>query len=225
MEGPRLQILNLLQRHHGASVDTLAKEVKLAPATVRRHLDILQRDRLVAYRSIRQKTGRPGHVFYLTEEGQEVLPKGYQRLLNLMLEELGLWPNNDGANGPLVKLLMGRVARQVAQRHRQDIEGKQTSQRIAAALAILEEEQFAPEVDNGKSELRFILHNCPFRAAALKNRDVCSFDQQLLSTILGQEASLQRCINNGDSHCCYGAPVPDPLPDAVAAGSSSRVGS
>ena len=46
MSVSRDSILAIIRRNDGASVDVLADEVVLAPATVRRHLDILERDGL-----------------------------------------------------------------------------------------------------------------------------------------------------------------------------------
>ena len=88
MEGSRLRILRLLQRQEHASVEQLSKEMELASATVRRHLDILQRDQLVSFTQVKKKTGRPEHTYYLTETGQETLPKNYSSLLSRLLEEI-----------------------------------------------------------------------------------------------------------------------------------------
>ena len=69
MEGARLRILQLLQKHSNDTVEGLANAIGLAPATIRRHLDILQRDRLVTFEEVRKRTGRPEYSFYLTEGG------------------------------------------------------------------------------------------------------------------------------------------------------------
>ena len=70
MEGTRLGILTLLQ-HQTATVDQLSTKLGLASPTVRRHLDILQRDRFVTFQAVRRKQGRPEHAYSLTEEGHE----------------------------------------------------------------------------------------------------------------------------------------------------------
>ena len=54
MEGTRLRILQLLQRNSCDTVDGLAKSIGLAPATIRRHLDILQCDRFVSFEEVRK---------------------------------------------------------------------------------------------------------------------------------------------------------------------------
>jgi len=58
-----------LQKQGSDTVDRISMTIGLAPTTILRHLDILQRDQLVAYNEIRKKTGRPEHSFYLTELG------------------------------------------------------------------------------------------------------------------------------------------------------------
>ena len=56
--------------------------MQLAPATVRRHMDILEWDRLVDHTEVRKPTGRPQYSFHLTEKGHDSVTKDYSRLLN-----------------------------------------------------------------------------------------------------------------------------------------------
>ena len=96
MEDVRWQILQLLQSGTAETVEQLLRALGLAPATVRRHLDILQRDGLVTYRLVRKKAGRPEYSYYLTEAGQESLPKDYHRLLGLLVQEMDSVAPPDG---------------------------------------------------------------------------------------------------------------------------------
>ena len=88
MEGTRVRILMTIQRNGQATVEGLAHSLELAPATIRRHMDILQRDHLIAYREVKKPTGRPEYSFSLTEAGHDVLPKDYQRLLSALFKEM-----------------------------------------------------------------------------------------------------------------------------------------
>ena len=88
MSVSRDSILAIIRRNDGASVDVLADEVALAPATVRRHLDILERDGLIDHIEVRRPTGRPRHVFDLTEKGHDSVPKDYSRLLNELVQDI-----------------------------------------------------------------------------------------------------------------------------------------
>lgn len=206
MEGTRLRILELLQRRPRLTVEELAQTLGLSPATVRRHLDILQRDRLVSYTLARRKPGRPQHLYALTEAGQEALPKGYHRLLTQLLRQLalmsqgGLLPGNGEG---LVEFLFFRMSQEVADRHREKFTRKPPEERLGALLEILGEEEFAPEVEEDRGEVHICLHNCPFRLAARANPSVCSYDYHLIATVLGTAVSRAQCIAHGDARCTY----------------------
>ena len=141
MEGTRLRILQLLQKNGNDTVDGLAQAVGLAPATIRRHLDILQRDRLVAFQEVRKKTGRPEYSFYLTEGGQEALPKDYDLLLSMMIQELaGLnVGETDGKDGnSILALVFQRLSNNVWSKYEGEVSGKDLEYRLATLLRLLE---------------------------------------------------------------------------------------
>ena len=206
MEGTRLRILQILQRSHSETVDGLARAIDLAPATIRRHLDILQRDRLVAFREVRKKTGRPEYSFYLTEGGHEALPKGYAELLGMVVQEMsGLGPadtrEKDGQQ--ILELVFERLADGLSSSLNGEVQGKDLGQRLAVLTRNLEEREFFPEADVVDGDLRIQLHNCPFRSVALENRAVCVFDSNLISSLLGRSVERRSCIHDGDENCMY----------------------
>lgn len=203
MEGSRLRILNILQQHNRATVDQLAHHMGLAPATVRRHLDILQRDRLVTFQQVKKKTGRPENAYYLTEEGQESLPKGYDGFLRRLLEELPRLTRDEVGNRSGEELLL-LLFRRMAQRVAADAEQSQEdsfSEGVARVVTILERERFQPEVAQVGGSFDIRIHNCPLRSIALKNRSVCAYDTILLSSLLGPNVVLEHCIMDENSGC------------------------
>ncbi|MFH1140800.1 MAG: DeoR family transcriptional regulator [Chloroflexota bacterium] len=204
MDGPRQEILKLLQRHDYASVDQLSKAVGLASATIRRHLDILQRDQLIAFHQVKKRTGRPGYTYYLTEVGQESMPKDYGRLLGRLLQEISNLPPadvTDRGGTDLLQLLFQRMASQTVART-QGTPDDPFPQRVAKAVAVLQQERFEPEVQEADGSMHILLHNCPFRSAALENRSVCTYDNLVLSNILGADASQEKCVHQNHG-CCY----------------------
>ena len=208
LEGTRLRLLQLLQKNHSDTVDGLAKTVGLAPATIRRHLDILQRDRLVAFEEVRKKTGRPEYSFYLTDDGQEALPKNYDQLLGMVVQELSTMTTEGTAskNGQqLLDLVFSRLSTRVAQIYEDQVEGRDLPHRLATLMGYLTEEDFFPEADVSGGTLRIRLLNCPFRSVALHNKAVCSFDLNLISSLLEMDIERQDCIHDGDQGCTYTA--------------------
>ena len=206
MESPRLRILQFLQRRGRASVEQLAWDVGLASATVRRHLDILQRDHLIAYDLAKKRTGRPEHSFYLTEEGQDVMPKGYDRLLSSVLQELAILSQPGAAvqaGEELDRSLLQRAALQTVRsngvaRSQDTLDG-----RITRLQNFLEAEGYFPEVEHVNGSLRIGLRNCPFRRVAMENPAICAYDNALLSAMLGTEVIQEQSIRNGDIGCCF----------------------
>ena len=212
IEGTRPRILQLLQKNGDGTVESLARAIGLATATVRRHLDILQRDGLVTFKEIHKKAGRPKYSFYLTEQGQETLPKGYDRLLSLMTQELALLTIEDTKtrNGEqILKLIFQRLSERASNEYSADVDGKDLEHRLGTLLHLLQQEDFSPEADILDGILRIRLLNCPYRFAALRNRAICSFDSSLISVILNVDPTLQECIQDGHSCCVYTANVSD----------------
>lgn len=203
--GTRLSIVRLLQRAGEGSVESLANHLGLATATVRRHLDILQRDRLVSYVEVRKPAGRPEYSFSLTEAGHEALPKAYDRLLSLLLQEIsrlgrGSLDGKDGAQ--IAPLLFQRMAHRLAESYSPS-DGDSIEDRLTVLSRVLDEGGFSPEVQLGGGSAVLLVHNCPFRSVAREIDQVCLFDQEFISALLGIPANKTRSISRGDSSCCY----------------------
>jgi predicted ArsR family transcriptional regulator len=200
--GTRLQILNLLQEKGEASVGQLAEDLDLASATVRRHLDVLLRDRLVEYHQVRKSLGRPEYAYTLTEDGQEVLPKHYQDLLSDVLQEMGKLTPEDtmGRDGKaLATLVFSRLAEKITHPYHQ----QGPEQRLTALLDILAKGDFSPDVERLDGGVRILLHNCPYRSVAQYQESVCFFDKSIISNLLKAPVEKEQCIRNGDKSCCY----------------------
>lgn len=205
MEGTRLLILQLLQKNGSDTVDGLARAIGLAPATIRRHLDILQRDRLVAFKEVRKKTGRPEYSFFLTENGQESLPKSYSELLNMVVGEMALLTVEDTAGrggDQLLEMVFHRLSDKVWRSYEPELRDKDLESRLSTLLAHLTQRDYFPEVEVVGGELRLRVLNCPFRSVALQNGVVCTFDQKLFSAILGVDLVRNACPDDGEG-CLY----------------------
>lgn len=205
MEGSRLRILNLLLQRRQATVEQLSHEMGLASATVRRHLDILQRDSLVAFQQVKKRTGRPEHTYFLTEQGQECLPRGYNVLLAKLLQKISALSSQElGSQGgnDLLQALFQEMAKETTAGF--SSAGKEPfAKRLELAMSVLEGEQFLPRLEEGPHGLKLRLHNCPFRSVAMGNHSVCEYDHAILSALLGTNVERDNCIRSGDQGCCY----------------------
>lgn len=213
-EGTRQHILQLLQGNGGATVAELAHEIGLAPASVRRHLDILLRHHLVDYRPTKKPTGRPEHVYFLTEAGQEALPKGYAQLLTSLINEIAALDVRDvrhASGHQLLEAALKRVARQVATQACRDSNGA-VEKRLGWLVQELRGRGFRPQVDVAEDGIVIRLLNCPFRVAAMAHRAVCTFDRELIASLLQRDVIKEQCIHEGDFTCSYKAKAVAPRP-------------
>ena len=207
METTRQTILSILRRRRRATVDQLTKELGLAPATVRRHLDILARDGHVDVAQVRRKTGRPHYVFSLSEAGEDLFPKHYVRITNRMIEEIVALEPADTAErsgAELANLVFEKMAHRLAQRIAPHVHGSTLQERVRATTAALNEEGIDFDVEERDGEYLLLGRGCPCPRAADKHRQVCAHDQRLLSTLLAADVTYVEPESIGeDGYCAY----------------------
>ena len=221
MKGTRLRILQLLQRHGPDNVEGIATTLGLAPATIRRHLDILQRDHLVSYDEVRKKTGRPEHSFYLTDAGHEALPKHYDTLLGMVVQQMSILTvddTSDKTGQDILELVFSNLSEEVVEESLADMNTKNLGQRLDLLVDYLQGEDFYPEAavaENTGLEIR--LHNCPFRSVAMQNEAVCTLDLNIISSTLGLDVTRSQSITEEGTTCCvYTADIPLLIRDELA---------
>lgn len=203
--GTRLKILAILQREGSMTVDKLAREFGLSSTTIRRHLDILQRDLQVSFDQIRQGSGRPEYLYFLTEYGHESGYRDYKSfLVDLITEISGLSSTDLSAkNGrELLSFLIARIADQVSWPYLQPSRSS-TDARIAKLERALSDRGFAPEITRDGDQLQIRMCNCPLRSAALSQEAVCLFDRALISAILQVDPVRESSIHDGHTTCLY----------------------
>ena len=210
VEGTRQAILGILRRRDGVSVDALARELGLAGATVRRHLDVLLRDGLISVAQVRSGPGRPRYAFSITEAGAEAFPHHYIRLTRRLIEEIvTLSPaETAGRDGrELAELVFSKLADRLAAECAPRVVGATLEERARSCAALLSEEGIDFEVDlhrpgaGAPEQLRVLGRGCPCRRVALPARAAapaagtpaeapraandCAHDRRLLRMLLG----------------------------------------
>ena len=205
LEGTRLMILNILRSRGSVTVEQLAQEIGLASATIRRHLDILQRDQLVGFDRVRKKLGRPGFSYHLTEQGHESGYRDYPTLLNQLIRAIkGLDASEltERQGEQVLQLLMDRISDRLSTPYAKP---KVSSDEppVQRLERVLTDAGFSPQLSRENGQIRISLCNCPFRATALAEESVCLFDRRLIANILGVEPERQTTIRDGDDTCTY----------------------
>ncbi|MBI4216649.1 MAG: ArsR family transcriptional regulator [Chloroflexi bacterium] len=204
--GTREHIIEILQKQREARAEELAELLKLAPATVRRHLDILQRDNLVAYEVVHRDTGRPHHSYFLTEASLEMLPRKYHRLSSSLIQELASLGVQElyGKDGlEVLAHLYQRMGQRLAARHGERMLGKDLGERVAEVCRILNEEGFSAECRTEGDHYALVAHNCPYRLVAEAHQSLCAVDQTFIKGLLGVNVMRETSRAGGQECCSY----------------------
>jgi DeoR family transcriptional regulator, suf operon transcriptional repressor len=207
VENTRTKIMDILRRRREATVDELTNALELAPATVRRHLDILQRDGYVKVRPVRRETGRPHYAFSLTESGEGLFPQHYIRITNRLMEEivsLDSADTKDKSGQELAGLIFERMAERLARSYAPRVSSGSLAERIEQATAALVNEGLIFDVKEQDGSYVLLGRGCPCRKFAEKHPSMCSHDQKLLSKLLA--ADVEPVTSHGaadEAYCAY----------------------
>lgn len=186
-------------RAGGRSAGALAEELGLAEAGIRRHLALLERDGLIAARTVRRPgRGRPGSVYELTERGRGLYP---DRTAAVAEEALTFLEEQHGREG-LVAFLRWRAGRHEA-RYAAALAGASGLEERAGALAeMLDADGFAAVVQPGeRGTLVLAQGHCAIRSVAEAHPEVCAHEAAVFSRVLGARVSRRETIATGAPTC------------------------
>ena len=194
MESTRGKILDLL-RTKEQTVNELAAALRLTDNAVRAHLASLERDGLAHQSGMQPGFRKPHATYALTAEAEQIFPKSYGLLLDLILIVVSrqLSPKE-------LRAAMREVGKRVADNHLLEVKGKSRNQRIEAALRILKELGGSAtfEKSDGKHFIRG--HGCPLAAATSRHPEACLIAETLLSEVIG--TPVKECCIHGDTPAC-----------------------
>ena len=206
METTRQTILGILRRRK-ATVGELTETLGLAPATIRRHLDILARDGHVDVSQVRRRTGRPHYLFSLSEAGESLFPKHYGRITNRLIKEIvALTPEEMAGRGgkEVADLVFNKMAVRLAQLIAPHIHGATLSERVERTTQALAEEGIVFDVEQADGDCVLVGHGCPCPRVADAGGQVCAHDQRLLSLLLAADVTyVEPSSVEQTGYCAY----------------------
>ena len=173
----RGQVVTLLRQGH-ATVEELARALKLTDNAVRSHLAALERDGLVIQSGLRRGVGKPAYAYALTPDAERFFPKSYGALLNLMLDALSERLPADALDDLLRDVGHRMAAGQPAPTG--DLRGR--VERAVALLGELGGLAGVQEQDGG-----FVIQgcSCPLAAAVEGHPQSCQIAETLLADVIG----------------------------------------
>jgi predicted ArsR family transcriptional regulator len=195
-------ILHTIKRRTQATVDELATAANVSPVTVRHHLNALQVDGLLETDSVRRKVGRPYYVYSLSDQGHELFPKRYVRLSARLLAEL-----KDRFPSEVVVELFEAAVQRIVEENEAVFSDLSFEDRLDFLVDLLGEEGFLSQWEKDEAGYRLIEYSCPYVSLGQEHGEVCTFDKNLIITVLQTEVQQRSCILNGDDCCEFSIPA------------------
>ena len=203
VKGTRAQITDLLRRRQEMTIAELCDALSIASPAVRRHLDILAAEGMVAYRTVKQPTGRPYFSYRLTEQAQDAAATGHVRLLTRLLEEAAALPAGDGSDRAVLDLLLERLSDHLAEGYRARVHGATLEERVRSLTEALRAEGILDQWEKREDGIHLYNATCPHRRAALASHEVCSSERRVIERLLGESVDQVGRMVDGQPCCEY----------------------
>jgi predicted ArsR family transcriptional regulator len=195
------------------SAAVLAGRLGLSPAGVRRHLDALVADGILAEREPRpvapgaqRGRGRPAKVYALTDAGRASFPHAYDDLASTALRYLRDTGGDDAVTA-FAEHRAATLARQLAERVPADRDASLATRAEAMAEG-LSGHGYASTTETASSGVQLCQHHCPVAHVAAEFPQLCEAETRAFEQVLGTYVQRLATIAHGDGVCTTHIPTP-----------------
>lgn len=197
----RQAILDLLKRRGALDAPAVAAGLGITGQAVRRHLDGLVADGLLATSLERRKVGRPVTVYRLTEAGDETFPRTYAALSDAVLEALATEYGQDA-----VQKVFDR-RNEIALRRMQPYVDHTSIRTVAKSLAKMQDDAgyIAESSELATDAALLTEHNCAIARIAKEWPQACAAELALFRELAGEDVEVERVqhMATGGRTCTY----------------------
>ncbi|HEX6927265.1 MAG TPA: ArsR family transcriptional regulator [Longimicrobiaceae bacterium] len=190
--GTRAQLLRLLRRSR-RSINELAAGLGITDNAVRTHIASMQRDGMVRSAGVERGTGgKPAQLYEITPEAEEMFPKAYGTILNLLLDLL-----QERIGPEEVRELLREAGIRAAGVAPPD--GSE-EERVQLAADVLRRLGGDVEVERVPEGWRIRGFGCPLSGVVREHEEACSLAESLVERVSGLPA--RECCERGERPRC-----------------------
>jgi DeoR family suf operon transcriptional repressor len=197
--GTRGEILTALKTAQPLTAKELAARFGVTPNALRRHLKELEHEGIVRYQREIRGVGGPVFAFSLTDAGEALFPRSYEKALAEVLDLVREQQGDD-----MVVQLFQRRWDDIARVARPELERLPVDQRATRLAELLTSLGYMAEAHTGSGALPVLTeHNCAIRLIAERFPEVCAAEERFIADLLGAPVTRQAHITKGANCCEY----------------------
>jgi DeoR family suf operon transcriptional repressor len=198
-DSTRGKIVGALRERRSASAFDLAEQFGLSPNAIRQQLVILERDGLIAGRSVRRGRTKPTVEYSLTNEASRYFPQRYDKMLNAVLREIRTAGGDDA-----VKAVFERIGKRAADRIGTATADHPAEERLAKVVSALKASGVTAELHKAEpGKLVLHEHSCPYAAVVAENPECCSAIHTILDRVAPGKAQQVESLATGGAECRF----------------------
>jgi predicted ArsR family transcriptional regulator len=198
-DSTRGKIVGALRERRAASAFDLAGQFGLSPNAIRQQLVILERDGLIAGRSVRRGKTKPTVEYSLTPEADRFFPQRYDKMLNAVLREI-----RTAGGDEAVKAVFQRIGKRSADRLGAVTEEHPAEEHLEKVVAALKAAGVSAELqktDHGTIVLHE--HACPYASVVAENPEACSAIHTILDSVAPGKSQQVESLATGGTECRF----------------------
>ncbi|WP_025846704.1 helix-turn-helix transcriptional regulator [Brevibacillus agri] len=196
----RQKLLLYMKKHGTVSVQELAEHLRITKVAVRKHLDVLHRERYLDAQIMRRQVGRPVFVYQLTPRAERLFPTEYEGLAVELLGDMG-----DLFGDSLVHALFERRMERTAQKYREKMANQSFEERLQTLAQLQNDDGYMVKLEKrAEGVYLFRETNCPIARVADCYRQACQCELRMFAALL-PDADVVRtdCMAEGGKCCQY----------------------
>lgn len=198
-ESTRGRIVGALREQHAASAFDLAELFGLSPNAIRQQLVILERDGLIAGRSVRRGKTKPTVEYSLTPEADRYFPQRYDKMLNAVLREIRAAGGDDA-----VKAVFDKIGQRSVARMQPAIIDLTLEKKLATVVSALRASGVTADLQTTETGMMVLHeHTCPYASVVAENPEACSAIHTILDAVAPGQAYQTESLATGGTECRF----------------------
>ncbi len=198
----RKNIILLLKKNGGMSIEDLSKVIDITPMGIRQHLLALEKKGIVNYVPRKRGIGRPGFIYMLTDSANYLFPDSYDSFAVGLLKDIKKHEGTEKVD----KIFSWRRER-LLKMNKEALAGiENLEDALHAFKNVLESNGHLVEISRNNGHYHLRQYHCPIHKISSEFKDACKHELLLYRDLISKNIMREQTISDGAQSCLYVIP-------------------